>query len=147
MALCYLIDSTYVSTTGKLHGKSLRCYEANRVEPDPLERYGRSKYTATGRMYTVKNGKIICKSTSATLAHRYTWRYNETQTATLNVPTYGSTTFASPELALGAKYLAIKANLEERRQVILASLAKLDADTAAVPDCSFILVDHPELFI
>lgn len=143
MSIAYLVEPTYVTTTGKLRGKSLRVYEVNLTK----DQFHRGVVTSTGYMYIVKNGKITKQKTTAKLANKYLGYNAEVQTTYNRNSSWKCLVFSTPEIALYAKNHAISVGYNKIQQQINDAITHLAATSKSISDLSFIVSDHPELFI
>lgn len=145
MSIAYLAEATEVSTvSGKIRGTSLRTYEVT-YAPNPRTTYCLD-VTPTGRLFSIKDNKIIITATKANLKHKYV-RVSEPLNSVDEHRLYGCTLYTSPELALAAKYQAIQKNVASARKQAQAVLDTVDKSLAAIPDASFLRAEFPEYFI
>ncbi|MHB8098120.1 MAG: hypothetical protein ACYDD5_00845 [Sulfuricurvum sp.] len=145
MPIAYLIESTEVSSiSGKIRGTSLRAYEVD-YSSSP-NRPWRLSTKPTGKLFTIKNGKIVITKTKATLENKYV-RISEAFNSIDTNFIYGCTLYTTPELALAAKYQAIHNNVSSARKQAQLVLDTIDKDLAAIPDASFLRAEYPEYFI
>jgi hypothetical protein len=149
LPIAYLVEATSVTTTGNLQGKSLRCYEVH-YDTAAKTRWGTEiKIYPTGKMYVLKDGEIKCKPTKATLSNKYLgWQSVEVHTSVdKGIKYYGSSLFSSPDLAIIAKTIAIKARVNEVKTDIQKQLDKINKTEASLEDTSALEASHPEYFI
>ena len=151
LPIAYLVEATDVTNTGRLQGKSLRCYEV-RYDTSVKTSYGTpaTKFYPTGKMYVIQDGEIKCKSTKATLANKSLgWRNSTTVHSTIDsgIQYWHCSLFVSPDIALIAKHRAIQARVAEVKSDIQKQLDVITKTESEIPDISKLESEHPEYFI
>lgn len=152
MPIAYLIEPTYINSKFQLKGKTLRAYEVDaEYKQDPITKYQYIKWhiKSTGYVYSVKDGQIVKSRTKATLNSKYVSSYYLKEILT-SIPTelpWSSALYATPELALGAKHIYMQQNLAKAQTTIQNYQTLLELAIKQTPDASFIVQEHPELFI
>ena len=151
LPIAYLVESTDVTNTGKLQGKSLRCYEV-KYNTSGKTSWGGTATTfyPTGKMYVIQDGEIKCKSTKATLANKSLgWSKADAVHSTVDsgVQYWYCSLFASPDIALIAKHLAIQARVAQVKADIQKQLDAITKTESEIPDISKLESEHPEYFI
>ena len=152
MPIAYLIESTHITSTFQLKGKSVRAYEVNaEYKIESNSRYGYPQWCLkpTGYVYSIKDGKIVKSRTKATLVDKYVSGHYSQEILTSIRPdqAWSASLYASPELALGAKYLFMQRNASKAQQTLDNYQQSLTQAINQIPDVSFIMQEHPELFI
>jgi len=147
--IAYLIEPTSVTQTGNIQGKSLRTYEVTVKEKTTSWGDKQFSFAPTGKLFTIKDDKIVEKSTSATLLGKNGWRIKtiHSNIDVKNVNYYSCSLFTSPIIALAAKNLAIKSRTNTIKQQLLDNLANIRNTLTKIPDTSFIAEEYPELFL
>jgi hypothetical protein len=146
LPIAYLVEATDVTSTGRLQGKSLRCYEV---------RYDTSvtptiNLHPTGKMYIIQDGEIKCKPTKATLANKFLSCSNSTvihSTIDGGIQHWSCSLFVSPDIALIAKYRAIQSRVAEVKADVQKQLNAVIKTESEIPDISKLESEHPEYFI
>ena len=151
LPIAYLVEATDVTSTGRLQGKSLRCYEV-RYDASITTRYGTpdTKFYPTGKMYVLQDGEIKCKPTKATLANKsLSWRNSTTVHSTIDngIKYWHCSLFVSPDIALIAKYRAIQSRVAQVKSDIQKQLDAITKTESKIPDISKLESEYPEYFI
>jgi hypothetical protein len=151
LPIAYLVEATDVTGTGRLQGKSLRCYEV-RYDTSIKNAYGTPdvKLYPTGKMYVIQDGEIKCKSTKATLANKHLGWFNATivhSTIDDGVQYWNCSLFISPDIALIAKHRAIQSRVAQVKADIQKQLDAVIKTESEIPDISKLESEHPEYFI
>jgi hypothetical protein len=151
LPIAYLVEATDVTNTGRLQGKSLRCYEVH-YDMSATTNYGSpdTKVYPTGKMYVLQDGEIKCKSTKATLANKSLgWRDSATVHSTIDsgIQYWHCSLFVSPDIALIAKHRAIQSRVAQVKSDIQKQLDAITKTESEIPDISKLESEHPEYFI
>lgn len=144
--IAYLIEPTSVTTTGVIKGSSLRTYEVEYWTEPVTSYYTRHKVKSTGRVFTIKDGKIQIKKTKATLNSK--WLRNGTPTSRIeDMPYYGCRLYTTPELALLSKSIAIKSRAQRLVTDLEKQLQIANQTLASIPDTSEFTSQYPEYLV
>jgi hypothetical protein len=151
LPIAYLVEATDVTSTGRLQGKSLRCYEV-RYDMSTITRHSLpgTEFYPTGKMYVIQDGEIKCKPTKATLTNKSLgWRNYDIVHSTIDdgVQYWHCSLFVSPDIALIAKHRAIQARVAEVKSDIQKQLDAITKTESEIPDISKLESEHPEYFI
>jgi hypothetical protein len=150
LPIAYLVEATDVTNTGRLQGKSLRCYEVHYNTFTKTSYAAETKFYPTGKMYVLQDGEIKCKSTKATLNNKHLGWHNPTKihsTIDSGIQYWSCSLFISPDIALIAKHRAIQARVAEVKADIQKQLDVVTKTESEIPDISKLESEHPEYFI
>jgi hypothetical protein len=151
LPIAYLVEATDVTSTGRLQGKSLRCYEVH-YDMSTTTNYGLpdAEFYPTGKMYVIQDGEIKCKPTKATLANKSLgWRNSNIVHSTIDdgIQYWHCSLFVSPDIALIAKHRAIQSRVAEVKANVQKQLDVVIKTESEIPDISKLESAHPEYFI
>lgn len=120
--IAYLAEPSHVSeNTGNITGKTVRCYEVKATRLDKTNKYGYTAETVeikpTGKMFTLKDGKIIEKKTKAKLSQKsLSWTKDLTvRTSIKNHSSWSSCLYKTPNIAIAAKIYNI---IDCKKQIV-----------------------------
>ncbi|MGD8305310.1 MAG: hypothetical protein PVF17_01530 [Ignavibacteria bacterium] len=149
MQIAYLVEPVNVTNTGVLQGKSLRTYEVQ-VDFNSSNSGWKRKVIPTGKVFTIKNGQIISKTTKATLSDKFVSSYTQTKISS-NIndlkTSWGSALFATPELGLLAKAYGIRSAIAKTKKQLQEYLDTIESTEDSIEDTSFLFNKYPELLI
>lgn len=144
--IAYLVESTSVTNTGRINGKSLRTYEVTYTVHNSNAYWKRVTVKSTGKVFTIKNNSIKVSKTSANLSTKYV-RSADVTSRVEDMPYYGCRLYSSPEIALISKAMAIKSRTKNIISDLESQLAEAKKNLITIPDTSEFLSQHPEYLI
>ena len=149
MQIAYLVEPVNITSAGVLQGKSLRTYEVQ-VDFSSSNPSWKRKVTPTGKVFTIKNGQIISKSTKATLSDKFISSYIPTKISS-NIndlkTSWNCILFATPELGLLAKAYNIRSAIAKTKKQLQKYLDTIELTKDSIEDTSFLFNKYPELLI
>ena len=140
MELYYLAEASYVTASGKLVGKTLRCFEVTIT----VGKYGRYLPTPTGVTYTLKNNELIKGTSKAKLTTK--WTHNLIS-STVKTFSWGAGLFTTPELAILSKLQSIKTSYTTTVTLQEKSMKTLQETATCIPICDSFLSNYPEYLL
>lgn len=128
----YLTEPIELSQSGKLRGKSIRCFEAI---------YESGVYIPTNRMFSFKNGKLTCTPSFRKLNtfHTYNLKLDHTP------PPWRSGIFSSPELALASKLRSFATQYSITSTKLNEALTELQKSDYLLVEYSQFADQYPEI--
>lgn len=146
----YLAEPVEVTESGNIKGKTLRTYELT-LEQTTLgsAKTVRNVPKTTGVMFTVKDGKIVSKSTNASLNNKYLgWNSaTDIHEHVTSISSYRSSLFTTPEAALISKYITLRAAYSKAVDSVRAKLYNIEKAESQLPNGSALIAEYPELLI
>lgn len=140
MELYYLAEASYVTTSGRFVGKTLRCFEVTIT----VNKYGRYLPTPTGVIYTLKNNELIKGTSKAKLTTKWT---NNLISSTVKTFSWGAGLFTTPELAILSKLQSIKTSYTAAVALQEKSIKTLQETATCLPICDSFLSNYPECLL
>ena len=151
--IAYLVEPVYVSTTGKVTGKTIRTYEVEISEKPSGYGPKETTITPTGKAYTLQDGIVTSYDTKASLKSKYVSSWNGSNKikhslkSLKSISSWSSSLYATPELAIAAKVSELSKQIANRHEEFTKIIEQLIAEQEKVPSIQSIIDTYPELFI
>lgn len=140
MELYYLAEASYVTTSGRFVGKTLRCFEVTIT----VNKYGNYLPTPTGVIYALKNNELVKGTSKAKLTTKWA---NNLVSSTVKTFSWGSWLFTTPELAILSKLQSIKTSYTAAVALQEKSMKTLQKTATCLPTCNAFLSNYPEYLL